>query len=143
MSSSDTAPHDGRRVGLLARDLLDRVGDRWSALALYALHEGPSRFSELKQRIDELGPRRLSRTEISHKMLAETLRGLRRDGLVARTGQPDAPARVEYALTPLGQSFWAPMMAVHDWTLAHLDEIEAARSRFDATAADHLRVVGE
>ena len=121
-----------RRAGLLSRDLLDRVGDRWSALVLYALHEQPSRFSELKERIDEVGPRQLRRTEISHKMLAETLRWLRRDGLVARSEQAGSPSRAEYRLTALGRSFWEPMMAVHNWTIDHLEELENARRAFDS-----------
>jgi DNA-binding HxlR family transcriptional regulator len=117
------------RIASLARDLLDRVGDRWSALVIYGLHERPLRFSELRERIDELGPRRLRRTEISNKMLAEALRGLRRDGLVARSGGTGGHS--EYSLTPLGRSFWIPMMAVHDWTADHIAEIEEARRAFD------------
>ena len=118
------AQNDDRRLGRLARDLLDRVGDRWSALVIYVLYERPLRFSELKARIDEFGPRRLGRTEISHKMLAEVLRELRRDGLIVH-------ADTEYALTPLGRSFWGPMMAIHNWTQEHLDEVEQARRAFD------------
>jgi len=118
------AQNDDRRLGRLARDLLDRVGDRWSALVIYVLYERPLRFSELKARIDEFGPRRLGRTEISHKMLAEVLRELRRDGLIVH-------ADTEYALTPLGRSFWGPMMAIHNWTQEHLDEVERARRAFD------------
>jgi len=128
MSYLESIDLESRRLGLMARDLLDMVGDRWSALVICALYERPARFSDLKQRIDDLGPRLLSRTGISHKMLAESLRGLRRDGLVEL-------ARAEYALTALGRSFYGPVMAVHDWTLAHLDEIEDARRRFDASAA--------
>ena len=124
---------DTRRVGLVARDLLDRIGDRWSALVIYALHEKPARFSELKDQIDALGPKLLSRTEISHKMLAETLKGLRRDGLIRRG---EAGGHAEYGLTPLGLSFWEPMMAVHDWTATHLDQIEEARRAFDTAEQD-------
>ena len=119
---------DSRRIGLLARDFLDLLGDRWSALVIYALYDGPLRFSDLKARIDASGPNLLRRTEISHKMLAATLRKLRRDGLVVRS-------YAQYALSPLGRSFWTPMMGVRRWTLKHLDEIEQARRRFDATAA--------
>ena len=118
------AQNDDRRLGRLARDLLDRVGDRWSALVIYVLYERPLRFSELKARIDEFGPRRLGRNEISHKMLAEVLRELRRDGLIVH-------ADTEYALTPLGRSFWGPMMAIHNWTQEHQDEVEQARRAFD------------
>ena len=105
------------------------VGDRWSGLVICALYQRPLRFSDLKEQIDELGPRRLSRTEISHKMLAESLRGLRRDGLVELT-------HAEYRLTPLGRSFYGPLMAVHAWTAEHLDEIETARRRFDEVVAN-------
>ncbi|HLG89036.1 MAG TPA: helix-turn-helix domain-containing protein [Alphaproteobacteria bacterium] len=115
---------------MLARDLLDLVGDRWSALVIYALRDGPLRFSDLKNRIDEYGPKRLRRTEISHKMLAGTLRRLRRDGLVVHAPLSEGARHAEYALSPLGRSFWAPMMAVHNWTLKHQEEIEAARRRF-------------
>jgi DNA-binding HxlR family transcriptional regulator len=125
-------PPDDRRLGRLARDLLDRVGDRWSALVIYVLYERPLRFSELKTRIDEFGPRRLGRTEISHKMLAEVLRELRRDGLIVHA---DASSHAEYALTALGRGFWGPMMAIHNWTQDHLDEVEQARLAFDKAEA--------
>jgi DNA-binding HxlR family transcriptional regulator len=128
MSETIQDPPDDRRLGRLARDLLDRVGDRWSALVIYVLYERPLRFSDLKTRIDEFGPRRLGRTEISHKMLAEVLRELRRDGLIVH-------ADAEYSLTALGRSFWGPMMAIHNWTQDHLDEVEQARRAFDAAEA--------
>ena len=131
MPLDDLPSIDPLRIAALARDLLDRVGDRWSALVIFGLREAPARFSELRARIDELGPRRLRRTEISNKMLAEALRGLRRDGLVVRT--EGAGGHAEYSLTPLGQSFWVPMMAVHDWTADHIAEIEEARRVFDET----------
>lgn len=120
----------GHRVGLLSREMLHTVGDTWSALTVFVLHGGSLRFSDLKQRMDEMGPR-LRRSGISHKVLAETLRGLRRNGLIARANDGTA-THAEYSLTPLGRSFWAPMMAVHEWTSEHIDEIEAARTRFDA-----------
>lgn len=119
----------GHRVGLLSREMLHTVGDTWSALTVFVLHGGPLRFSDLKQRMDAMGPR-LRRSGISHKMLAETLRGLRRNGLVAR---PEG-GTAEYSLTELGRSFWAPMMAVHAWTVEHIEEVETARQRFDAEA---------
>jgi DNA-binding HxlR family transcriptional regulator len=130
MPESNQDVFDGRRLGRVARDLLDRVGDRWSALVIYVLYERPLRFSELKTRIDEFGPKRLGRTEISHKMLAEVLRELRRDGLIVHA---DASGHAEYALTVLGRSFWGPMMAIHNWTQDHLDEVEQARRAFDQT----------
>jgi DNA-binding HxlR family transcriptional regulator len=126
----DSQAFGGHRVGLLSRELLHTIGDTWSALALFVLYAEPLRFGDLKRRMDDMGPR-LRRTGISHKVLAETLRGLSRDGLVTRSdGVAAAPA--EYSLTPLGMSFWRPMMAVHDWTTDHIDEIEAARRQFDS-----------
>jgi DNA-binding HxlR family transcriptional regulator len=117
----------GHRVGLLSREMLHTVGDTWSALTVFVLYGGPLRFSDLKHRMDEMGPR-LRRSGISHKMLAETLRGLRRNGLVMRSDGGAA----EYSLTELGCSFWKPMMAVHEWTAKHIEAVEAARERFDA-----------
>jgi DNA-binding HxlR family transcriptional regulator len=128
--AEDSQACDGHRIGRLSRDLLHTVGDTWSALAVFVLYAGPLRFTDVKQRMDEMGPR-LRRAGISHKMLAETLRGLRRNGLVARS-DGGAAVRAEYGLTPLGQSFRIPMMAVHEWTAEHIDEIEAARMHFDA-----------
>ncbi len=128
--ADDTQAFGGHRVGLLSREMLHTVGDTWSALAVFVLHGGPLRFSDLKKSMDAMGPR-LRRSGISHKMLAETLRGLRRNGLVVRSdGGPAAHA--EYSLTELGRGFWEPMMAVHEWTIEHIEEVEAARQRFDA-----------
>jgi DNA-binding HxlR family transcriptional regulator len=128
--ADDSQAFGGHRVGLLSREMLHTVGDTWSALTVFVLYGGPLRFSDLKHRMDEMGPR-LRRSGISHKMLAETLRGLRRNGLVARSdGGTAAPA--EYSLTELGRSFWAPMMAVHEWTAEHIEAVEAARKKFDA-----------
>jgi DNA-binding HxlR family transcriptional regulator len=126
MALSQNPVEDARRTGLLARDMLDTIGDRWSAIAVYVLNQRPARFSELKARIDALGSERLHRLEISNKMLAATLRRLARNGLVTR----DA-ADGRYILTALGRSFWQPMMAIHDWAADHREEIEAARQHFD------------
>jgi DNA-binding HxlR family transcriptional regulator len=127
--ADDSQAFGGHRVGLLSREMLHTVGDTWSALTVFVLYGGPLRFSDLKHRMDEMGPR-LRRSGISHKMLAETLRGLRRNGLVARADSGAA----EYSLTELGRSFWGPMMAVHEWTVEHIEAVEAARERFDAKA---------
>ena len=114
----------------MSRDLLHTIGNTWSALAIFVLYPAPLRFGDIKRRMDDMGPR-LRRTAISHKVLAETLRGLRRNGLVVRSDRATA-AHAEYSLTPLGRSFWHPMMAVHHWTTKHIDKIEAARDRFDS-----------
>src|ERR1700749_2635982 len=81
------------------REILARVGDKWSVLIVMLLSEGPKRVSQLRRSSDG----------ISQRMLTLTLRGLERDGLVTRTVFPTAPPRVDYALTELGQSLRGPV----------------------------------
>ena len=102
--------------------ILARVGDKWSILTVMNLSGGSKRFSELRRGIDG----------ISQRMLTLTLRGLERDGFVARTVTPSIPPRVDYELTPLGRSLCEPVMALGGWVQANLDVIDAARVAFDA-----------
>ena len=102
--------------------ILARVGDKWSILTVMNLAGGSKRFSELRRGIDG----------ISQRMLTLTLRGLERDGFVARTVTPSIPPRVDYELTALGRSLCAPVMALGGWVQANLDVIDAARAAFDA-----------
>ena len=105
------------------RDVLDRVGDKWSLLAI--LHLGPVetvRFNELRRRING----------ISQRMLTVTLRSLETDGLVTRTAYAEVPPRVEYHLTPLGQSLLAAVINLGTWATTHAPAI--ARSRQEHTA---------
>jgi DNA-binding HxlR family transcriptional regulator len=76
----------------LVREVLDRVGDKWSVLVVGLLGLRTHRFSELHRAIEG----------ISQRMLTLTVRALERDGLVTRTVYPTVPPRVEYALTDLG-----------------------------------------
>ena len=113
-----------------ARDLLRRISDRWTLLIGVQLAMGPRRFGELSRAVDG----------ISKKMLAQTLRNLERDGLVARTVVPSMPVTVEYALTPLGATLTAPIQALTAWTEAHMGEVGAARRNYDSnhvTTQDH------
>jgi len=102
------------------RDVLDRIGDRWSLLVLTELREGTLRFSALRRRIDD----------ISQRMLAQTLRHLEQDGLVSRAVFPTVPPSVEYTLTDLGRSLLVPVEALVDWAGAHHDKIRQARAEF-------------
>lgn len=102
----------------LVRDLLSRIGDKWSIAAIVVLAEGTRRFTELQQKI----------TGISHRMLTVTLRSLEADGLVAREDFGGMPRRVEYTLTPLGTSFLGPLLGLITWADDHRPEIEASRS---------------
>jgi DNA-binding HxlR family transcriptional regulator len=72
-------------------------------------------------------------------MLTLSLRGLERDGLVRRTVFPVVPPRVEYELTPLGQSLRAPVSALGEWARSHLAEIDLAREAFDRGEAGDRR----
>ena len=106
--------------------VLARVGDKWTVLIVALLGDGPKRFNEIKRMVGG----------ISQRMLTLTLRGLERDGLVTRTVFPTVPPRVDYELTPLGRSLWEPVEALGAWARGNMDEIEAARRRFDARAQD-------
>ena len=107
------------------REVLARVGDKWSVLVVSLLGEDKKRFSELLRAI----------TGISQRMLTLTLRGLERDGLVKRTVYATVPPRVEYALTPLGRTLLEPIMALAGWAADNRTSIHEAQARFDARAA--------
>lgn len=107
-----------------SRQVLDRIGDRWTVLLIGVLADGPRRFTELAREVQG----------ISQKMLTQTLRGLERDGLVSRTVFPTVPVRVDYELTPLGQTLRAPIAALERWAVEHMDEVVAARGKYEARA---------
>ncbi|WP_208456530.1 helix-turn-helix domain-containing protein [Burkholderia sp. BCC1644] len=114
------------------RQILDRIGDKWSLYIIATLNDGPRRFNELKRVIDG----------VSQRMLTLTLRGLERDGLVTRTVFPTIPPRVDYALTPLGETLLEPVMALVMWAEKNTQPIAQARARFD-DAADAVRAPGD
>ncbi|GAB4213527.1 MAG: helix-turn-helix domain-containing protein [Roseiflexaceae bacterium] len=103
------------------RDVLDRVGDKWSVLVVLCLSESTHRFSALRRRIEG----------VSQRMLTETLRQLERDGIVRRTVYPDVPVRVEYALTELGQTLIGPLATLAAWAEEHRAAIVSARAAYD------------
>jgi DNA-binding HxlR family transcriptional regulator len=107
------------------REILDRIGDKWSVLTISLLGEGRKRFNELRRSIDG----------VSQRMLTLTLRGLERDGLVTRTVFPTIPPRVEYELTPLGRTLLEPIMALESWAQKYRPAIHEARTRYDAALA--------
>jgi DNA-binding HxlR family transcriptional regulator len=111
---------------IVVREILDRVGDKWSVLVISLLGERGHRFSELRRAIDG----------ISQRMLTLTLRQLERDGLVLRTVHATVPPRVDYALTPLGESVLEPLMALMGWAQRHGTDIAEARAHYDAAQLD-------
>ena len=68
-------------------------------------------------------------------MLTQSLRGLERDGLLARTVTPSVPVRVDYELTPLGRSLLPVLKAIKDWAELHMDDVAAARAGYDGARA--------
>jgi DNA-binding HxlR family transcriptional regulator len=105
------------------RDVLDRIGDRWSVLILCNLAEGTLRFTALRKAIPD----------ISQRMLAQTLKRLETDGLISRTVYPTIPPRVDYALTPIGRSFMVPLEGLIAWAEAYAARIKASRSATEAS----------
>jgi DNA-binding HxlR family transcriptional regulator len=104
------------------REVLGRIGDKWSIFIIIRLGNGPQRFTTLKRSIDG----------ISQRMLTVTLRGLERDGVVSRTMYPVMPPRVDYALTPLGHTLLDAVGGLMAWADEHLAEVDAAREAYDA-----------
>ncbi len=116
---------------LAVREVLARVGDKWSVLIIGSLGDGPKRFNELRKSIEG----------VSQRMLTLTLRGLERDGLVTRTMFPTIPPRVDYELTALGRDLLEPVAALGLWADQHREVIQAARDKFDAREKKRARAV--
>lgn len=108
-----------------ARDVLHRVGDKWSVFVIDRLGLGSQRFSELRRGIDG----------ITSRMLTVTLRGLERDGLVTRTIHAVIPPRVDYELTPMGTTLLQTIEQLIAWADTHSGDIYAARAAYDAQHA--------
>lgn len=98
-------------------EILTTICDKWALLILYQLSHGTKRHGELQRAIPG----------VSQKMLTQTLRKLARDRLVRRTVYPVVPPRVEYALTPLGETITEPLSSLYTWTEDHVKEILQAR----------------
>ncbi|MCX4729311.1 winged helix-turn-helix transcriptional regulator [Streptomyces sp. NPDC090052] len=108
--------------GCPSRDVLDQIGSKWAVLVLGELGKhGACRFTQLRQRV----------AGVSEKMLTQTLRTLERDGLVLRTVYPEVPTRVEYELTPLGQTLRGPLRALTEWSVRYIEEVLAAREEYE------------
>ncbi|MFB2596255.1 winged helix-turn-helix transcriptional regulator [Herbiconiux sp. P17] len=99
------------------RDVLDRVGDKWTVLVVGTLEAGPLRYSELAWAIPG----------ISQRMLTLTLQHLVSDGLATRTSYPEVPPRVEYELTDLGRSLLSAVLQLSSWAVDHHAAIRTSR----------------
>ncbi|MFI9048043.1 winged helix-turn-helix transcriptional regulator [Streptomyces sp. NPDC053427] len=109
------------------RDVLDRLGDKWSVYVVVELAAGVRRFKELQRAIPGA---------ISQRMLTLTVRRLERDGLVKRTVYATVPPQVEYELTETGHSLTHLVKALADWSIAHRPVVTAAREAWDAEHPD-------
>ncbi|MFT4510244.1 winged helix-turn-helix transcriptional regulator [Caballeronia sp. 15711] len=104
-----------------SRTVLLRIGQKWTVLAMVALQSSPRRFGDLRRRLEG----------VSQKMLTQTLRAMERDGLVKRQLHDERPVRVEYELTPLGESLLSIVIALKKWAEEQLDAIEANNHAYD------------
>jgi DNA-binding HxlR family transcriptional regulator len=113
------------RVDRPVREVLDRIGDKWSLLVIGLLGERVHRFNEIRRGVDG----------ISQRMLAVTLRGLERDGLIARRVYPTVPPQVEYSLTVMGRTLLRTVCELVEWADRYAGEIDDARDAYDDRAA--------
>ncbi len=106
-------------IGCPAERVLHLVGGRWKIFILLRLFGGTLRFAELQRRINEV-----TKSTVTPKMLTQDLRQMEADGLVCRKVYAEVPPKVEYWLTPLGQSLRPVVEAMVDWGRLHEREIE-------------------
>jgi DNA-binding HxlR family transcriptional regulator len=110
----------------LVREMLGRVGDKWTLLVVEELGSGGGmRFTQLRDRVGG----------VSQKMLTKTLRELERDGLVTRRVHPVVPPRVDYNLTKLGEALAEAVCGIWTWVEKHMKDVERSRQGYDRRAA--------
>ncbi|MEO3826360.1 helix-turn-helix domain-containing protein [Actinomadura sp. B10D3] len=111
------------------REVLDRIGDKWTVLVISTLSTGSLRYSDLQASIPG----------ISQRMLTQTLKHLERDGLVTRTAYAEVPPRVEYDLTDLGRSLLDAVTAMAAWAAAHHGEVASNRASSETTGVGRAK----
>lgn len=104
-----------------SRTSLAKIANKWTALIVIALSEGPLRFGALRHHVGG----------ISGKVLADTLRDLERDGLLTRTAYDQMPPRVDYELTDLGHTLHEPLAELRRWAQTHIETVTRARAAYD------------
>ena len=122
LTSRDAAPANCLASACPSRTVLRHLTDRWTPMIVAVLADRPSaRFGGSKVHIEGLAP----------KVLTQTLRSVERDGLLTRAVTASMPPRVDYSLTPLGNTLIAPMNALRQWAETNMDAVLAARERYD------------
>ncbi|HLK04912.1 MAG TPA: helix-turn-helix domain-containing protein [Candidatus Acidoferrum sp.] len=110
-----------RKRALQSRDAIELLSDKWRITILHVLVPGSLRTGELQRAISDVSP----------KVLTQTLRGMERDGLLTRTVFPVVPPRVQYQLTEMGESLVKPLRELCHWAEAHVSDRDRARALFD------------
>ncbi|WP_163506129.1 winged helix-turn-helix transcriptional regulator [Fodinicola acaciae] len=136
MSRDDSAAETGRcengpgydLEACKVREVLDRVGGKWSIQILVDATRGPVRFTELERNIDG----------ISRRMLTLTLRNLERDGLITRTVYPTVPPKVEYTATDMARELYDSLVTLTTWAERHRAHIVEAREAYDKAHGKQL-----
>jgi DNA-binding HxlR family transcriptional regulator len=108
--------------GCTSRHVLESVTGRWGVLTVAGLRDGAVRFNALRRRVDG----------VSEKMLAQTLQGLERDGIVVREVRATIPPHVEYSLTDLGRRVADRLAALIDVLEESVDQVSASQRAYDA-----------
>lgn len=104
-----------------ARLFFDQVANKWTVMILTLLSEKPTRFNEMRRRLEG----------VTHKALTQALRRLERNGLIAREVLAISPVAVQYSITELGLTLQVPLRAAYDWAINHLHEIEQVQLAYD------------
>lgn len=118
--------HDVYAAQCPCRTMLDLLANKWSALVIGALEDGPQRFGQLQRHLQGVSP----------KVLTQTLRRLEEFGLVDRTIYPAVPLHVEYSLTELGQSAAVPLQMLRSWVEDNIDSAAGAGTPAAACATE-------
>ncbi|MDA1359714.1 helix-turn-helix domain-containing protein [Glycomyces luteolus] len=94
---------------------IDVVGGKWKMHLMWVLAEGPVRFGQIRRKLEG----------VSEKVLAENLRQLEASGIVHRELYAEVPPRVEYSLTPLGESLNQALAPLEAWGDRNREELSA------------------
>ena len=126
MEAGEKAREARAQKEALVREMLERVGDKWTLLVIEELGSGGEmRFTELRDRIGG----------VSQKMLTKTLRELERDGLVSRRVHAVVPPRVDYKLTRLGEALGEAVCGIWTWVETHMKDVVRSRLAYDRKAS--------
>jgi DNA-binding HxlR family transcriptional regulator len=133
-TTAENATKPSAQKEAMVREMLERVGDKWTLLVIEELGSGGElRFTQLRDRIGN----------VSQKMLTKTLRELERDGLVSRRVHPVVPPRVDYKLTALGEALGEAVCGIWTWVEAHMKDVVRSRQAYDRKKARSVDLLAE